>query len=275
MNEKEEQTNGFYHKTEIFPGAYTITGPFGNIFKNAGVKTPFPLPEELADVLIEDLNYVYDDGHEMPFYKDTFSVSLEYSELDSLTDIKVSDVIATIMKAKIDNDYYLRYTSLDIDNALAYDSLLKHYREGPLLLEQEYVYTAKEYFGKYVFPVRENSSGYYDILDDDILLSMVMDKEFRNLNRPEMVAFVYLFRKLKGFSVILPLLWVKKIIDETDLAGVFVDSLFMLDYVINVDLNKVTLNDIDAIEEVLTDKLCFLRQAIDIYIKDSVKIFPN
>ena len=273
MNEKEEQTNVLYYKTEIFPGAYTITGPFGNIFKNAGVKTPFPLSEELADVLIEDLNYVYDDGYEMPVYENASPRSLEYSELDALTGIKVPDVIAAIMKAKNDNNYYHRYTGLDIDNALADDSLLKHYREGPFLIDQDYIHIAKEYFRKYDLSITKNNSVHCDILNDDILLGMVIENELGKLNRPEMISFVYLFKKLKGFSVILPLLWVKNVIDDTDLAWVFLDSLFMLDHA--VDFENITLNDIGAIEEVLTDKLYFMREAIDIYIEDAIKMFHN
>jgi hypothetical protein len=276
MNEKGEQSNELYNKTELFPGAFTILGPSGNILKNAGVKYPFPLPEELTDILIDELSYIFDDEEEMPL-DDIFSGSLEYTELVSAVDISAFEVVSELMKAKSDNDHYVRHTWLDIDNALSYDTLLTIDREDTFALNSEYKNKAKEYFGRYnvKLPFIMNRSNHDDMHDDKFLFGLFLYEKIRELSRPEMIALVHLFKKLKGFSIILPFLWVKDVIDETDLAVAYIDSLYKLNYVIDVDLKKFSLNEIDTMEAVLMDKLCFLRQAIDIYIYDAVKMFPN
>ena len=277
MKEKREQSIGLYSKTESTPGVFTINGFGGNTFINAGIKRPSPISEELADILVKELNYIYDDEDKILFNDDVFSASMEYSELVSLVDISAFKVIAELMKAKNDNSYFRCKKTLDIDNALEYDCMLTMDVDDTEGLNSDYMNKAKAYFGKYnlKIPLLADRLNYGDLIDDEYLFDIFLNKKIAELSRPEKIALVHIFKKLKGFSITLPYLWIMNVIDDTDMAEAFIDSLYKLDYVTDLDLGKLDLNNIDVMEAVLSDKLFYLRQAIDVYIKDAVKMFPN
>ena len=276
MRNNKEKIVGSFYKVKLVTGKFTINDICGNSLKNEGVKYPFPLSEQLADILTEELNYVF-DVEDLLSDDDEFTGKKDYAKLISVVDISAFKVISELMKIRNNCNNFVFTKEINIDSALEFDSLLKVDIEDKLCLYSGYMKRAKEYLEKYnvILPLPDIRNNNGNLIDDEFLFREFLNKRIMELSRPEKVALVHMFNKLKGFSITLLFLWLSNVIDENDLANAFIDSLYNFDSVTDLDVENLDLYDIDVMESVLADKLYLLKLVLDTYIEDVVRIMPN
>ena len=276
MKNNKENIVGSFSKVELAPGKFTINDLWGNSLKNAGVKYPFPLSEQLADILTDELNHVF-DIEDLLFNGDDYSGATDYAKLISIVDISAFEVIVEIMKVKNNNNHFVFKKEINVNLALEFDSLLQVDAEDELSLSSGYMKRAKKYFGKYnvKLPVPDSRNNKENLIDDDFLFREFFNKRIAELSRPEKIALVHMFNKLNGFSITLLYLWIINVIDEDDIADAFVDSIYNFDQVAELNVESLDLYDIDVLEAVLAEKLYLLKLVLDTYLEDMVRIMPN
>ncbi len=270
-------SNFVYHKNEILPGRYEITGSCGNVLKKAGVRYPFPVSEEVADILINDLIDILAIKYGLDVFNPEDWATIQEVHKMTESECIAIKVLAGIMRLK--NGVEENSTG-GIEKMVRSDRFLFMDMQDGRAVLSKYTYEAEKYFRKYGMhlPLSNYNEETTAIVEKTNIFIEMFIEEVKKLSGIEKVTLFQLHKYLQEYSIVMPYLWIKNIIHFGDMMESFRHIFYgPIDYDKPNSKNNFCIKESDINKAVVyyRSRVRSLDKLLKQYVSDEVEMSVN